>query len=138
MNAASDLCSTSATLPLSAVLRSLDKNPDELIRLPQRRKQNSNSASVVWSHFQVHRLHASKEKNCAVYANKIWCDYCRRLYVREHSTLLRHLQRHHKEQLSKPCGQRDSPFALACNEKQNTLKAKRVQLEQYFTTKDPL
>ena len=76
LNAASDLCCalTSATPLLSAELPSNPDlwiyNPDELVRFPQRRKQNSNSTSVVWSHFKVHRLHASKEKKCAAFADK--------------------------------------------------------------------
>ena len=72
-----------------------------------------------------------------MFADKAWCDYCHKPYVREQSSLLKHLQRHHKEQLSKPCGQSDSPFSLTRNEKQTTLKAKKAQLEQYFSTNVP-
>ena len=110
-------------------------NPDELVRFPQRRKQNSTSTSTVWSDFKVHRLHASKEKKYAVFADKAWCDYCHKPFVREHSTLLRHLQRFHKQQLSNSCDQSDS--SISKEKQQTTLKVKKAQLDQYFSSKVP-
>ena len=51
--------------------------------------------SAVWTHFKVH---TSKEKS---YADKAWCDYCHKPFAREHSTLFRHIERNHKDQLKK-------------------------------------
>ena len=48
----------------------------------------------MWSHFKVR---TSKE-----YADKAWCDYCHRPFSREHSTLSRHIERHHKDE--QQCG----------------------------------
>ena len=135
MNCDSDLCCSSTPPELPANADIWIYNPDELIRFPQRRKQNCTSTYTVWSHFKVHRLHASKEKKYAVFADKAWCDYCHKPFVREHSTLLRHLQRFHKQQLSNSCNQSDS--SISKEKQQTTLKVKKAQLEQYFSSKVP-
>ena len=70
------------------------------------------------------QTHASKEKRCVsfpqrhevcAFAEKAWCDYRHKPLVKEHSTLLGHLQRHHKDQLREPDthSTREFPFALA-------------------------
>ena len=132
MNCDSDLCCTSTPPELPANTDIWNYNPDELIRFPQRRKQNSMSTSTVWSHFKVHRLHASKEKKYAVFADKAWCDYCHKPFVREHLNLLRHLQHFHKQQLSNSCDQSDSSIS-----RRNNKQLSKAQLEQYFSSKVP-
>ena len=58
------------------------------------------NASVVWLHSGA-QAHASKEKRCVyfpqrhevcAFAEKAWCDYRHKPLVKEHSTLLGHLQ----------------------------------------------
>ena len=72
-------------------------NPEELVRFtPLRRFSSSANTSAVWSHFKVH---TSME-----YADKAWCDYCHRPFSREHSTLSRHIERHHKEKMKNAQG----------------------------------
>ena len=58
-------------------------------RYPQHRKQSS----VVWSHFkpstQISHLTGKKEKSgYAGFADKAWCDYCHKSFVKKKSTLL--------------------------------------------------
>ena len=101
-------------------------NSEELVRFVSMRKlSGSNNTSAIWSHFKVH---TSKEKS---YADKAWCDYCHKPFAREHSTLFRHIERNHKDQLKKE----DS---VVCSKKEKTiLTAKKSQLEQYFTSQIP-
>ena len=74
------------------------------------------------------KIHTSKEKS---YADKAWCVYCHKPFAREHSTLFRHIERNHKDQLKKE----DS---VVCSKKEKTiLTAKKSQLEQYFTSQIP-
>ena len=74
------------------------------------------------------KVHTSKEKS---YADKAWCVYCHKPFAREHSTLFRHIERNHKDQLKKE----DS---VVCSIKEKTiLTAKKSQLEQYFTSQIP-
>ena len=137
MNTASGACCSSS---LSDTSRVSPTNPDlwvyntdELIRYPQRREQSS----VVWSHFKVHKFHEAKEK-CGYegFADKIWCDYCHKPFVKENSTLLRHLQRHHKKELRESSGeQEEASLTLAYKRRESTLIAKKGHIEQYFTAK---
>ena len=101
-------------------------NSEERVRfVPMRKLSGSTNTSAVWSHFKVH---TSKEKS---YADKAWCDYCLKPFAREHSTLFRHFERNHKDQLKKE----DS---VVCSKKEQTiLTAKKSQLEQYFTSQIP-
>ena len=93
-------------------------NSEELVRfVPMRKLSRSTNTSAVWPHFKVH---TSKEKE---YADKAWCDYCHKPFAREHSTLFRHIERNHKDQLKKE----DS---VVCSKNEKTiLTAKKSQLE---------
>ena len=98
--------------------------PRNLRFTPLRRFSSSANTSAVWSHFKVH---SSKD-----YADKAWCDYCHRPFSREHSTLYRHIERHHKDQMKNAEG------SVVCSKQEKTiLTAKKSQLEQYFTTQVP-
>ena len=101
-------------------------NSEELVRfVPMRKLSGSTNTSAVWSHFKVH---TSKEKS---YADKAWCDYCHKPFAREYSTLFRHIEWNHKDQLKKE----DS---VVCSKKEKTiLTAKKSQLEQYLTSQIP-
>ena len=60
--------------------------------------------------------------------DKAWCDYCFKSFSREHSTLFRHIEWHHK-------GQIKNEDSVVCVKKEKTiLTAKKSQLEQYFTS----
>ena len=100
-------------------------NPEELVRFtPLRKFSSSANTSTVWSHFKIH---TSKE-----YADKAWCDYCHRPFSREHSTLSRHIERHHKDQM------KNAEVSVVCSKQEKTiLTAKKSQFEQYFTTQVP-
>ena len=90
-----------------------------------RKLSGSTNTSAVWSHFKIH---TSKEKS---YADKAWCVYCHKPFAREHSTLFRHIERNHKDQLKKE----DS---VVCSKKEKTiLTAKKSQQEQYFYISNP-
>ena len=102
-------------------------NTDELIRYPQRRKQ----PSVVWAHFKLYKCH--EKRGYEGFADKAWCDHCHKPFVKENSTLLRHLQRHHKKELHDGVAHEETSTALAHNE--STLKSKKGHMEQFFSAK---
>ena len=102
-------------------------NTDELIRYPQRRKQ----PSVVWAHFKLYKCH--EKRGYEGFADKAWCDHCHKAFVKENSTLLRHLQRHHKNELHDGVAYEETSMALAHNE--STLKSKKGHIEQFFSAK---
>ena len=91
-----------STIPILSVQRlNIISHPDlweydteELARFtPLRKFSSSTNTSAVWSDFKIH---TSKEKG---YADIAWCDYCHKPFSREYSTLSRHIERHHKDQI---------------------------------------
>ena len=78
---------------------------------PLRRFSSNTNTSSVWSHFKVH---TSKEKG---YADKAWCDYCHKPFSREHFTLSRHIERHHKDQM------KNAEASVVCDESESTESA---------------
>ncbi|KAL5486620.1 hypothetical protein EMCRGX_G019124 [Ephydatia muelleri] len=64
------------------------------------------------------------------FADKAWCDHCHKPFVKENSTLLRDLQRHHKKELHDGVAHEEISTTLAHNE--STLKSKKGHIEQFF------
>ena len=126
MNTASGACCSSCVSPTNPDLWVY--NTDELIRYPQRRKQSS----VVWSHFKVHKFHEAIEKSgYEGFADKAWCDYCHKPFVKENSTLLRHQQRHYKKELRESSGeQEEASLTLAYKGRESTLITKKGNILQ--------
>ena len=85
----------------------------------------------------MHKFHETKEKSgYEGFADKAWCDYCHKPFVKENSTLLRHLQRHHKKELCESSGeQEEASLALAYKGRESTLIAKKGHIEQHSTAK---
>eukprot|EP00731_Ephydatia_muelleri_P003133 Em0001g3133a len=50
------------------------------------------------------------------FADKAWCDHCHKPFVKENSTLLRHLQRHNKKELHDGVAHEETSTDLAHNE----------------------
>ncbi|KAL5468791.1 hypothetical protein EMCRGX_G029910 [Ephydatia muelleri] len=55
----------------------------------------------MYPHIQgLQEVALAKEKSgFEGFADKAWCDYCCKPFVKVNSTLLRHLQRHHRKEL---------------------------------------
>ena len=65
------------------------------------------------------------------HADKGLCDYCHKPFSREHFTLSRHIERHHKDQM-------ENAEVLVPTRKDNfNSQIKKSQLEQYFTSQIP-
>ena len=85
----------------------------------------------MWAHFKLYKCHEKREYEG--FADKAWCDHCHKPFVKENSTLLRHLQRHHKKALHDVVAHEETSTALAHNE--STLKLKKGHIEQFFSSK---